>query len=83
MDNYYKTDVCDGNGGCKLYNPLLTQGQCKYLNEWYEQKEKIKMLEKALELAVKQLYPEPYYKFDISCCEKFIELARKELENVS
>ena len=33
---YYKQDLCEDSGRCKLYNPLLTQGQCEYYNKMCE-----------------------------------------------
>ena len=33
---YYKQDLCEDAGRCKLYNPLLTQGQCEYYNKMCE-----------------------------------------------
>lgn len=44
----YNRDLCDGDGRCKLYNPLQNQGQCEYYNEWCEQKQKIADLEAKL-----------------------------------
>lgn len=79
--NYYKEDLCDGDGNCKLYNPLRTQGQCKYLNEWYEQKDKIKILEIAVDLACNEL--KAFYGDDITqeqIQEELLELAQKNLE---
>ena len=52
---YYNQDLCDSGGRCKLYNPLLTQGKCKYYNEWCEQQDKIADLEAKLAESEKKL----------------------------
>lgn len=44
--NLYKQDLTDGNDGCIVFSPLQNEGQCKYLNEWYEQKKQIEHLDK-------------------------------------
>ena len=45
---YYKQDLCNSDGNCKLYNPLQTNGQCVYYNEWCELKDKVADLEAKL-----------------------------------
>lgn len=47
-DEYYKEDLCKEDASCKLYNPLLTQGQCEYYNQWCELKKENKRLYDAL-----------------------------------
>ena len=47
---YYKQDLCEDAGRCKLYNPLLTQGQCEYYNKMCELFEELAIYKRALEL---------------------------------
>lgn len=47
-DKYYRQDLCEDVGRCKLYHPLFEQGQCEYYNQWCELKQKNKQLREKL-----------------------------------
>lgn len=79
-NEYYKQDLCDSENGCKLYNPLATQGQCEYYNQWCELVKELEVYKRALELACVDLslYEDiTSANIKIKC---FIDQARKELE---
>lgn len=52
---YYKQDLCEDAGRCKLYNPLLTQGQCEYYNKMCELIDEEAVYKRALELACRRI----------------------------
>lgn len=39
---FYGEDLCDSDGNCKLYHPLLTQGQCIFYNRMCELEDELK-----------------------------------------
>ena len=46
---YYKQDLCEDAGRCKLYNPLSTQGQCEYYNKMCELIDEVAEKDKEIE----------------------------------
>lgn len=89
-NEYYKQDLCNSESSCKLYNPLVTQGQCEYYNQWCELKSELEVYKNALELAcerIKNMY-EQEQQYCTNEIENFTQvefnyftaLARKELE---
>lgn len=84
---YYKQDLCVDAGRCKLYNPLLTQGQCEYYNKMCELSEELAIYKRALELACYYMeyeYPKQdddiYYRKAQELEMIFIKQAKEKLE---
>lgn len=77
---YYKQDLCIDAGRCKLYNPLLTQGQCEYYNKMCELLEEVAIYKRALDLVCEDI---SLYE-DITTPELkakcYLAQAKKELE---
>ena len=60
----------------KLYGDLYLD----LLKQYRDLEQENKILKEALKLAVKQLYPEPFYKFKEEYCNIFIEQAKENLK---
>ena len=82
---YYKQDLCEDAGRCKLYNPLLTQGQCEYYNKMCELFEELAEKDKEIEelkTRVSELQDKDWYEACIKQLEEQNDKLIKERDEM-
>ena len=82
---YYKQDLCEDAGRCKLYNPLLTQGQCEYYNKMCELIDEVAEKDKEIEelkTRVSELQDKDWYEACIKQLEEQNDKLIKERDEM-